>query len=116
MATVFPSVQRLSSGRFKFFLCSSCSCARSFSLGVNRSTGTTSPRLEHPPDDTASVASDLGYSREPCNMSTTLSNLRGSSLARPFALYRALVAGLRVTAMAARLLRGRGGRERVERE
>jgi hypothetical protein len=110
VVTLFQSVSRLSSGRFKFFSFPRCSCARSFSLDVNRSTGMTSPRLERPPNDTASVASSFGYLLEPRNVSTTLSNLRGSSLARPFALYRALVAGPRSAMAAARHSRGRGGR------
>ena len=97
MGTLLQSVSRLASGRFKFFSFPRCSCARSFSLDVNRPTGTTSPRLERPPDDTVSVASDLGYLLEPRNVSTTFSDLRGSSLARLIALYRALVAGLRAT-------------------
>ena len=79
-------------------------------------TGTTSSRLERPPDDITSVASDHGYFLEPCSVSTILSNLRGSSLARPFALYRALVAGPRSVMAPARHSRGRGRRERVERE
>jgi len=95
VVTVFQSVSRLSSGRFKFFSFSSCLCACCFSLDVNRSTGTTSPRLERPPDDTASVASNLGYPLEPRSVSTLLSNLRGSSLACPVVLYRAQVAGPR---------------------
>jgi len=53
---------------------------------------------------------------EPRSMSTLLYNLRGSSLARPVALYRALVAGPRSVMAAARLSRGRGRRERIERE
>jgi hypothetical protein len=85
--TLLRSVSRLTSGRFKFLSFPRCSCARPCSLDVNRSTGTTSPRLERPPDDTVSVASDLGYLLEPRNVSTTFSDLRGSSLARSIALY-----------------------------
>ena len=71
--------------------------------------------LRAPPDATVFVASSLGYPLEPRNVSTILSNLRGSSLACSFALYRALVTGPRLTAMAARHSRDRGGKKGVER-
>ena len=74
MATVFQSVSRLSSGRFKFFSCSSCSCARFFSLDTNRIAGTTSPEPEHPPDGTVFVARSLGYLPESRDVSTVLLN------------------------------------------
>ena len=56
MATVFQSVSRFSGSCFKFYSCSSSSCARSFSLDANRIAGTTSPEPEHPPDHTANGA------------------------------------------------------------
>ena len=74
MATVFQSVSRLSSDRFKFLSCSSCSCARSISLEVNRFAGTTSPEPEHPPDGTVFVARSLGYLPESRDVSTVLLN------------------------------------------
>ena len=48
---------------------------------------------ERPPNDTASVANNLGYLLGPCNVSTVLINLPRTSLSHLFTLYRALVAG-----------------------
>ena len=87
----------------------------SFSLDASRIAGTTSLSSERPPDGTASVASSFGYLPEPRNVSTTPSNLLGSSLARSFALYRALAAGLWVTATAVRHPCSQGRKKRVER-
>ena len=75
----------------------------------------TSLSSERPPDGTASVTSSLSYLPEPRNVSTTPYNLLGSSLARSFALYRALAAGLRVTATAVRHPCRQGRKKRVER-
>ena len=112
VATVFQSVSRLSSDRFKFLSCSSCSCARSFSLDVNRSTGTASPDPEHPPDRTATVAKPF-YCFSRCGeVSTMLPASSRTSRTRWFTLYRALVAGLWSAVAAAHLSRGRSGGRR----
>ena len=74
---------------------------------MGRIAGTTSLSSERPPDGTVFVASSLGYLPEFCDVSTVLLDPPRASLSHSFALYRALVAGLRVTAMAARLSRGR---------
>ena len=74
MATVFQSVSRLFDGRFKFFSCSSCLCARSFALDANRIAETSSPEPEHPPDRTATIAK-LFYRFSRCgDVSTVLPN------------------------------------------
>ena len=91
------------------------SCALSFSLDASRIAGTTSLSSERPPDGTVSVANSLGYLPEPRNVSTVLLNPPRTSLSHSFALYRTLMAGLRVTAMAVRHSRGRGGKKGVER-
>ena len=93
VATVFCSVSCLSGRCFKFYLCSSSSCALSFALGTNRIAETSSPEPERPPDRAVSVASDIRCFPEPCSVSTTLPNPCGSSLDRRFALYRILMAG-----------------------
>jgi len=59
VATVFCSVSCLYGRCFKFYLCSSSSCALSFALGTNRIAGTSSPEPERPPDRTVSVASNF---------------------------------------------------------
>ena len=74
MATVFQSVSRLFSNRFKFLSCSSCSCARSFPLDANRIAGTSLPEPEHPPDGTVFVACSLGYLLESRDVSTVFLN------------------------------------------
>ena len=86
-----------------------------FLLGREQDRRDDAVELRAPPDDTVFVASSLGYPLEPRNVSTTLPNLRGSFLAGSFVLYRALVASLRVTAMAVRHSCGRGGKREVER-
>ena len=91
------------------------SCAFSFSMDTNRITGTTSLSSERPPDGTASVASSFYYLPEPRKVSTVLLDPPRTSLSLLVALYRALASGLRVTAMAVRHSRGRGGKEGVER-
>ena len=86
-----------------------------FLLGREQDRRNDAVELRAPPDDTVFVASSLGYPLESRNVSTILPNPRGSFLACSFALYRALVAGLRVTAMAVRHSRDRGGKKEVER-
>ena len=106
----------LARGRFQFLFSSYNSCALSFSLDVNRIGGTTSPEPEHPLDRTAIGAKAFYCFFRRGDVSTMFLTVHGNSLACPFALYRALVAGPRSVMAAARLSRGRGGRERVERE
>ena len=91
------------------------SCSLSFPLGASRITGTTPLSSERPPDGTASVANSFGYLPESRNVSTVLLNPPRTSLSHSFALYRAPAAGLRMTAMAVRHSRGRGGKKGVER-
>ena len=101
--------------RWSFALLSCNSCALSFSLDASRIAGTTSLSSERPPDGTTSVASSFGYLPESRNVSTVLLIPPRTSLSILFALYRAPAAGLRVTAMAVRHSRGRGGKKGVER-
>ena len=101
--------------RWSFATLSCNSCALSFSLDASRIAGTTSLSSKRPPDGTASVASSFGYLPEPRNVSTVLLNPSRTSMSLLVALYRALAAGLRVTAMAVCHSRGRGGKEGVER-
>ena len=61
--------------------------------------------------EAATVASNLGYLPEPRNVSTVLLNPPRTSLSHSFALYQTLMASLRVTAMAVRHSRGRGGKK-----
>ena len=106
----------LTRGCFRFLFRPCNLCARSFALDANRIAGTSSPEPEHPPDRTATVAK-LFYCFSRCgDVSTVLLNSPRSSLFHLFTLYRALVAGPWSAMAAARRLRGRSGRERVERE
>ena len=112
MVTLFQSVSRLASGCFKFFLLPRCSCACSFSLDMNRSTGTTSPKLERPPHHTTTVAKVFYCFSRRGDVSTMLPASSRTSRTCWFTLYRALVAGLWSAMAAARLSRGRGGGRR----
>ena len=105
----------LARGCFRSLFSSYNSCACFFLLGCEQDRRNDIVKLRAPPDDTVFVASSLDYPLKPRNVSTSLRNLRGSFLAGLFALYRALVAGLRVTAMAVRHSRDRGEKKGVER-
>ena len=115
VAAPFQRVTRLVSSCFRFLSFPRSSCACSFSLGANRFTGMTSPKLERPPDDTATVTRALSYFSRRGDVSTMLLTPPRISLSCQFALYRALAAGLRAAVVAIRHSRGRDREKRVER-
>ena len=62
-------------------------------LGREQVHRNNSAEPERPPNDTVSVANNLGYLLGPCNVSTVLLSPPRTSLSHLFTLYRALVAG-----------------------
>ena len=77
-----------------------------FFFGREQVHRNSSAEPERPPGRPATAARALGHLLASCDVSAKFLTLHGSSLARQFVLYRALVAGLRATDAAVRHLCG----------